>query len=67
MLVPQVVPWFTQMYTSVNTGSLLVHTNTGCEYEDHSIWALWGGTAWPLDMDIFVPWTQVGLKLGLTR
>lgn len=55
----QVMPWFTQMYTSVNTGSLLLHPNTGCEYEDHSIWALWAGGSWPLNMDIFTQWTQV--------
>jgi hypothetical protein len=26
--------------------ALLVHTNTGCEYEDHSKWALWAGQKW---------------------
>lgn len=49
-----VVPWFTQRYLTTSSAfSLLVHTNTGCEYEDHSIWALWAGSAWPLNMAIF--------------
>ena len=45
-----VIPWLAQ-----NRGqfSLLVHPNTGCEYEDHSIWAFWIGNPWPLDMSIF--------------
>jgi aromatic ring-cleaving dioxygenase len=43
----EVVAWFTQHYTDTWPGfSLLVHTNTGCEYEDHSKWALWAGTPW---------------------
>ena len=33
--------------------SLLVHPNTGCEYEDHSKWAFWVGPAWIMDMSIF--------------
>lgn len=45
--------WFIQHYTTVHTGSLLLHPNTGCEYEDHSIWASWNGLPWPLNMDIF--------------
>ncbi len=32
---------------------ILVHPNSGCETEDHSSWALWGGHAWELDMTIF--------------
>eukprot|EP00047_Mylnosiga_fluctuans_P004065 m.232525 g.232525 ORF g.232525 m.232525 type:complete len:229 (-) comp12371_c0_seq1:64-750(-) len=50
-----VVPWLFQ-----NRGefTLLVHPNTGCEYEDHSIWALWAGDKWPLDMSIFTQGTQ---------
>ena len=50
-----IVPWFTQ-----NRGdfTLLVHPNSGCEYEDHSIWAQWTGPAWNLDLSIFTPWTQ---------
>ena len=51
----RVVPWFTQNRANF---TLLVHPNTGCEYEDHSIWAHWTGPAWNLDMSIFTPWTQ---------
>lgn len=45
-----VVPWMLQ-----NRGefSMIVHPNTGYEYEDHSIWAQWAGQPWPLDMTIF--------------
>jgi aromatic ring-cleaving dioxygenase len=50
-----VVPWMIQ-----NRGefSLLVHPNSGYEYEDHSIWAMWSGAAWPLDLTIFEQGTQ---------
>ena len=51
----RLVPWFTQNRENF---TLLVHPNTGCEYEDHSIWAHWTGPAWNLDMSIFTPWTQ---------
>ena len=50
-----VVPWFVQNRGQFN---LLVHPNTGCEYEDHSIWAQWTGSAWNMDMSIFTQWTQ---------
>ena len=45
-----VVPWMLQ-----NRGefSMILHPNTGFEYEDHSIWAMWAGEPWPLDMTIF--------------
>ena len=33
--------------------SILIHTNSGCEIEDHSDWTLWGGQSWPLDTTIF--------------
>ncbi|CDW85249.1 UNKNOWN [Stylonychia lemnae] len=44
--------------------SILVHTNSGCEIEDHSNWTLWGGEPWTLDLTIFshdkpFPWRQV--------
>jgi len=50
-----VVPWFIQ-----NRGqfTLLVHPNTGFEYEDHSIWASWTGEKQQLDMSIFTKNTQ---------
>jgi aromatic ring-cleaving dioxygenase len=50
-----VVPWFIQHRANF---TLLVHPNTGCEYEDHSIWAQWSGPLWNMDMSIFTPWTQ---------
>jgi len=51
----QTIPWFTQNHGEF---SLLVHPNTGCEYEDHSDWALWAGDKWPLDLGIFIKETQ---------
>jgi len=62
-----VVPWF-----SAHRGdfSLLVHPNTGCEYEDHSTWAIWNGPAWNMDLTIFFPGVQTnefGQKLGTER
>ena len=43
--------------------SVLVHPNSGCEIEDHSWWAYWGGAPWPLDLTIFsydqpFPWPE---------
>ena len=43
--------------------SVLVHPNSGCEIEDHSWWAFWGGAQWPLDLSIFsydqpFPWPE---------
>jgi DOPA 4,5-dioxygenase len=55
-----VVPWIMQ-----NRGEydILIHPNTGCELEDHSWWAAWGGKAWPINMDAFghdepFPWKE---------
>jgi len=45
-----VMPWFTQHRQEF---SFLAHPNTGCEYEDHDDWALWGGSKWPLNFNIF--------------
>jgi len=45
-----VVPWMMQHRGDF---SVVVHPNTGYEYEDHSIWAMWVGERWPLDMTIF--------------
>ncbi|CAF1091782.1 unnamed protein product [Adineta ricciae] len=52
---PLITPWLVQ-----NRGNLsvLLHPNTGYEYEDHSIWAMWAGQPWPLDMSIFEQETQ---------
>lgn len=55
----RVVPWFVQHRQDTGENfSLLVHPNSGCEYEDHSIWAQWSGAPWTMDMSIFTPWTQ---------
>lgn len=51
----RVVPWYVQHRRDF---SLLVHPNTGCEYEDHSKWAQWTGDKWNMDMLIFTPETQ---------
>ncbi len=59
-----VLPRFLMNYGNF---SLLIHTNTGCEYEDHSLYAQWSGLAWNMDMSIFTPWQQTdefGEKLG---
>ena len=32
---------------------ILIHPNTGCETEDHSIFAVWGGTPWPINFEAF--------------
>lgn len=50
-----IIPWFVSHRGEF---TLLVHPNTGCEYEDHSIWAQWSGAPWNMDMSIFTPWTQ---------
>ena len=44
--------------------SILIHTNSGCEVEDHSWWTVWGGQPWSLDLSIFshdqpFPWRKV--------
>ncbi len=41
------------VYVRVRASQILVHPNSGCETEDHSSWALWGGNRWELDMTIF--------------
>lgn len=51
----RVVPWYLQHRGEF---SVLVHPNTGCEYEDHSDWAQWTGDKWNMDMSIFTPNTQ---------
>ena len=61
-----VIPWMSQ-----NRGefSLLVHPNTGCEYEDHDKWAFWVGPKWNLDFSIFeegVPTNEFGHFAGDT-
>ena len=50
-----VVPWMIQHRGQF---SMIVHPNTGFEYEDHGIWAAWIGEAQPLDMSIFSPGEQ---------
>ena len=50
-----VIPWFVQ-----NRGefSLLVHPNSGWGYNDHTEWASWTGSQWPLDLSFFTEGKQ---------
>jgi len=37
----------------------LIHPNSGCELEDHTWWAFWGGNPWEIDLSAFshdMPW-----------
>ena len=45
-----IVPWVMQRRRSLD---VLVHPNTGCEAEDHTSWAIWGGQPWRLSLDYF--------------
>ena len=43
---------------------ILIHPNTGCELEDHSNWAAWGGNVWEINLDAMShdmpgPWWNV--------
>jgi aromatic ring-cleaving dioxygenase len=49
------VPWMMQHHGEF---SMIVHPNTGFEYEDHSDYCLWAGEPWPLNMGIFEKGTQ---------
>ena len=49
--LPMIVNWF---ITNREGLAVLFHPNTGCEFEDHSIWAMWVGEKWNLDTSIFV-------------
>ncbi len=44
------VQWITQRRGNLD---LFVHPNSGCEIEDHTLWPLWGGKPWELDVDAF--------------
>jgi aromatic ring-cleaving dioxygenase len=55
-----VVPWIMQHRGKYD---VLVHPNSGCEIEDHSWWAFWGGNPWPINLDAFshddpFPWKE---------
>lgn len=46
---------------------ILIHPNSGCELEDHTWWALWGGNPWEINMDAFsydqpFPWVEKSTK-----
>ena len=46
---------------------ILIHPNSGCELEDHTWWALWGGNPWEINMDAFsydqpFPWVEKSAK-----
>ena len=51
------VPWAMQRRNpdGKSTLSLFVHPNTDLanELNDHTIWPMWGGPVWPLDLSIF--------------
>jgi aromatic ring-cleaving dioxygenase len=56
----QTVSWIMQHRGDYD---VLVHPNSGCELEDHSWWAFWGGKSWDINMDAFsydypFPWTR---------
>ena len=44
------VPFFMQRRGEYD---VMVHPNSGCELEDHTLWPLWGGRSWELDGSIF--------------
>ena len=55
-----------------NDFDVLVHPNTGCELEDHSWWALWGGTPWKINFHAFShdqpgPWWEDESKRGVSK
>jgi hypothetical protein len=52
-----VVQWFVQHRGDF---SVVVHPNSGFEYEDHSSWALWSGQPWQLDLSGFTSGQQTG-------
>jgi aromatic ring-cleaving dioxygenase len=54
------VPWIMQHRGDYD---ILVHPNSGCELEDHSWWAFWGGNPWEINMGAFsmdypFPWPE---------
>jgi aromatic ring-cleaving dioxygenase len=62
-----VVPWIMQHRGKYDA---LVHPNTGCEVEDHSWWAIWGGKPWELSLDALsrdqpFPWNDKKSTLEL--
>lgn len=46
----EIVPWIMQHRGKYD---VLVHPNSGCDLEDHSWWAFWGGNPWPINLDAF--------------
>lgn len=59
----EVTQWATQHRKGYD---ILIHPNSGCELEDHSWWALWGGNPWEINMDAFshdepFPWSELQL------
>jgi len=42
-----------------------IHPNSGCEYEDHGKWPLWGGPSWTLNMDAMD--TETPFEDGVTH
>lgn len=55
----EVSSWWMQNRGKFN---ILIHPNTGCQIQDHTDWALWGGDSFPVDINIFgknepFPWS----------
>jgi len=46
----QSVLWMTQHHGDLD---MFVHPNSGCEIEDHTLWPLWGGKPWEIDISAF--------------
>ena len=62
-----ITAWFMQHYTDRHPAfSLLMHGNTGCEYEDHTKWALWAGPQWPISTQVFEKGRQTS-EFGYAR
>ena len=38
-----IAPWIMQNWQNMD---IIIHPNSGCLLEDHTIWTLWGGNVW---------------------
>mmetsp|Transcript_18704 Transcript_18704/g.66066 ORF Transcript_18704/g.66066 Transcript_18704/m.66066 type:complete len:187 (-) Transcript_18704:79-639(-) len=60
--ITQIYPWAIQHRGEYD---ILIHPNSGCEIEDHTIWAGWLGKPWDIDTSAFsancpgcTPWSD---------
>ena len=56
----RVVEWSSKHRNGLD---ILIHPNTGCQIQDHSLWAEWNGSPWQLDAGEFTcnaPWPACG-------